>query len=306
MKTMQVTEIARVIDSMTLATEDSVFVNGKEQENFKAIIENDKVLKIFTKEYTLIQHREAFAAALDALLVSNKQEVKAHVVQTPGRAYLTVVFDDLLVNDGAEGIKMGFRVSNSHLGEALKIGGSTQRMGTHLKFFGFRLACSNGMIIQVPMEAMTVADMELTEKKGGIVQKLVNDPIVEYNQKIMHKGNRNSRVQKIYQQIMVLYKSVNYVENYIKNMQSKNLSVKEAEESLVGHFGPRVAKKVMEQYMIEEQTVWGLYNAITYKASHENRSMPNSERMMVIANAVAVKAMKVKTAVEGGNPSSVQ
>lgn len=296
METMKVTEIARVIDSMTLATEDSVFVNGEEQKNFKAIIENGKVLKIFTKEYTLIQHKEAFAAALDALLVSNKQEVKAHVVQTEGRAYLTVVFDDLLVNDGAEGIKMGFRVSNSHLGEALRIGGSTQKMGTHLKFFGYRLACANGMIIHVPMEAMSVKDMELTERKGGIIQKLVKDPIVEYNQKIMHKGRRDSRVQKIYQQIMALYKSVNYVETFIKEMQAKNLTVKEAEDALIGSFGPRVAKKIMEQYAIEEQTVWGLYNSITYKASHENRSMMNSERMMVLANTVAVKAMKTQAA----------
>jgi len=293
MEKIKVTDLAAIVDRLPEASEKDVVVDGKTEKGFKAICQGEQVLKIFTDKYALIQHRDAFAGVLDALLLAEKENVKAAVFQTPGRAYLTVVFPEIVVDDGAEGIELGFKVSNSHMGEALKFSGSSTKNTSEFKFFGYRLACSNGMILPVELEKMTVADMELTEKKGGIFQKEVRTQkiLAKAGGRIVHIGDADAKVQLVYQKIMLMYRSVAVVKQYIDSMRNRQLTREEAIKSLEGVFGPRIGASVLSQFDMEEQTLFGLYNSVTYLASHSERSEPNKEMLMMAANTIAKKVL---------------
>jgi hypothetical protein len=78
------------------------------------------------------------------------------------------------------------------------------------------------------------------------------------------------------------------------------MTKEEAKISLEKVFGPRIAESILSQFEAEEQTLWGLYNAVTYKASHEERSETNREMLMVSANVLAKTVLKE----EGSSPSS--
>jgi hypothetical protein len=271
---------------------------------YKAIV-NEKTGKVETvasKGYVTIQHREAFAAVLDAMAAASKgAKFKASVMEQDGKAWMTVVFSEIKVDDGVQGIELGIKVKNSYdKSSSLKYSGSSKenREG-HFEFFGYRLACNNGMTVKVSLGDISNAKLvpRAQAKVGDLVdvrKEAVFNPSAEelavVKTTIRHFGkNTKMDLERVGEMIMALPIVARRLEEQIKAVQKISLDDKEAIVRLKeAGFGDRLIEKIMTRYANEEQTLWGLYNAATNYATHEDISPLATERNLKRAEGLMV------------------
>ncbi|VVB58110.1 Uncharacterised protein [Candidatus Anstonella stagnisolia] len=260
--------------------------------DYKAIVNNKtgKVEAIPSKGYTIIQHKDAFSAVVDALAAATKgQKFKAEVMEQNGRAWMTVVFSDVKADDGCDGIELGIKATNSYdKTSALHYSGtSKQNKAGFFEFFGLRLVCKNGMTVKVPLG--DISKLTFNDKANaqvGDIVDIVKQQAVETNQmrtSIRHFGNNTQMdITKVGEMIMALPIVARRLEEQIKAVKSISCTKEEAVKRLeeLG-FGDRASASIMARYMSDEQTVWGLYNSITAHATHEEKVSPlSTERIL--------------------------
>jgi len=304
---MDLEEIKKQLDGLATARECSVCyverVDGQtrptEAANYKAVINNktNEVETIASKGYVIIQHKEAFNAVLDAMAASSKgAKFKASVLEQNGRAWMTVVFSDIKADDGLNGIELGIRVTNSYdKTSALKYSGTTrENKEGHFEFFGYRLACMNGMTVKVSLG--DISKLNLTDKLrdvGDVVLKkeFVVDKVEEQTVKtyIRHFGkNTKTNLERVREMMLALPVVAKRLEEQIETVKHISFTAEEAEAKLkeIG-FGERTIEKIMERFKADEMTAWGLYNATTAYATHEEKVSPLSmERILKRAEAI--------------------
>ena len=111
---IDMTALKAKLDNLATAKECPVVYveqgEPKAMPDFKAII-NEKTGEVETvasKGYVTIQHKDAFAAVLDAVAAASKgAKFRASVMEQGGRAWMTVVFSDITADDGVRGIELG-------------------------------------------------------------------------------------------------------------------------------------------------------------------------------------------------------
>lgn len=279
-------------------------------DEFKAIWNNktSKVANIVSKNYALIQHKDAFEAVLDALAAMKENpKVKASVEEFKGRAYMTVVFEDIKADDGADGIEVGFKVSNSFDKSAsLRYGGvqskkHQEKVEEHFEFFGYRLVCGNGMTVRVPNVSIETEVKGAQAKVGDIVEvKLEHVPehikttITEeaaVRTTIRHYGkNAIPQVLAVRDAFLKLPLVLKGLEEQIAFAKDIGMTREQAAKALKDlHFCDRTIEKLLEGFAVEEQNQWGLYNAITNYASHTDKlSAVAVERTLKMAQPLLV------------------
>jgi hypothetical protein len=292
---MDLSELKAKLDSLATAKECPVVYveNGNKpiaMPDFKAII-NEKTGEVETvasKGYVTIQHKDAFGAVLDAVAAASKgAKFRASVMEQGGRAWMTVVFSQITADDGLNGIELGINVRNSFdKTSALKYSGSTkENKEGHFEFFGYRLACMNGMTVKVELGDISKLNVvpKARAKVGDIVEvrkEAVFDPrkaeVEAVKATIRHFGkNTKMDLERVAEMIMALPLVARRLEEQIKAVQKVSYTTDEANARLteVG-FGDRLREKIMERYKSEEQTAWGLYNATTAYATHDEKVSP--------------------------------
>ena len=335
---MELRELKNRLNGLATAHEESVLrierdalgqIVPVEMKEVKAIVSNKKDAKgnptsevVVSKQYSLIQHQDAFSAVVDALVAikGDSVQVKASVMEYKGRAWLTCVFPEIKVNDGADGIELGFTATNSFdktsalsYGAKQKSHHNNENAGAeldygHFEFFGYRLACMNGMKIRVPLSAeiMLTEDvvkenakvgdlvdvrLEKVDEKGVVPEKMVLEETATKTY-VRHYGkNVTLNLQKVKDMFMEIQHYIPILEARIKASQEMPMSVQEATELLNKNaFGPRAIEEILKQFAHEEQTRWGLYNSITNIATHgEKKSPMATERMLRQAEVVMVR-----------------
>jgi hypothetical protein len=98
----------------------------------------DSVETIASSGYTLVQHREAFLPVVMGARAMNTN-IQGFVTNEGGKVYIDILFDDqrFIINPEGGPIQLGLRFCNSYDRTAALSG----------KAFGFRIACSNGMLL---------------------------------------------------------------------------------------------------------------------------------------------------------------
>jgi hypothetical protein len=313
-------ELKSRLDSLSTASEKPVVVVEKDNTprpalEFKAIV-NDKdgtIHAIVSKGYTLIQHKAAFSAVVDALAtIRSNDKVRATVVEEKGRAWLTVTFPEIKVDDGEAGIELGFKVKNSYDATTALTYSGTQRKSkweeSHFEFFGYRLACMNGMTMRIPMDFTK----PVVEKKDAKVGDIVNVKLEKVEAGIQttteaaasgyirHYGDKALlNLERMRQAFLQLPEIKRQLEQTIQTVRAISLTTEEAGKRLkeLG-FGERVVNDIMERFKIEEQTQWGLYNSITTEATHgrmkngTNKSILREEEMLGKASKLLVMEVR--------------
>jgi hypothetical protein len=268
-------------------------------EDYQAVV-NEKTGKVETvasKGYVIIQHKQAFGAVLDAMVAaSNGATFKSSVIEQNGRAYMTVVFSDMVADDGASGIQLGIKVTNSYdKTTALKYSGTNKENHEgRFEFFGLRLACQNGMTVKVSIEDF--ANLNVVNKAEakvgdfvGVVKEESKQSVYEAKSYIRHYGkNTEQNVEQVRNMILALPSVAKRLEAQIKATKSVSMTAEEAAKRLESlGFGTRMSKKVMEQFAAEEKTAWNLYNCVTSYASHTEKVSPrNMENILQKAQAI--------------------
>lgn len=253
----QAEEINREIAQIPEAYREDICVGLKEvpEKDFKAIVVDNKVQAVVSDHYKLVQHREAFRPVIEGLTLRGIDKFNFSLWGNHRRAWLNI-----FVGEGFDTVKYGFRITNSvDRSTSVRYGLSAFSESQVLELVGYRQVCSNGMIVRV-----NLADAEIVklEERIKIEQQL--------KQKIAfkHQGDMDKKfeeVQYIVEAFLLLEKPL---ERIIKKAQSKSLIIEQAKDFIKRYVGERKLDKIMELYGHEEQTLWGLYNAMTFYYSH--------------------------------------
>jgi len=297
MTKMDLASLREKLNGLATATEKSIAIVDKDEkgeivsapcDRFKAIWneKDNEVAAIASKHYTLIQHADAFNAVLDALsAVKDNATVKANVEEYKGKAWMTVVFDDVVANDGEKGIELGFKVLNSFdKTTSLRYGGTQTRHKEWFEFFGYRRVCANGMTVRVPNINLNSISVKGSSAKVGEFTKVQLEKVEARVQEaavtgtVRHYGKiAEAQMMAIREALMKLPLVVSSLEEQIKAAQSIGMTQADARKRLTElKFAPRTIAKLIEIYKTQEQNQWGLYNSATYFASHTDGMSPQA------------------------------
>ncbi len=272
------------VNSLPVAQTCPVFYDyenkHKEFEEKKAIVDakTGEVFHFASDHYAVIQHRDAFNQILTAMNLNPKEKVKGNVTSWRGRARMSVTFPELLVDDGKQGIELGFRASNSYCGDqAFRFfGARTAFKATRvIEFFGLRKVCSNGMMVRIPLNEVNIEAGDRVERKEYEQREEYNisDAVV----RILHKGDVKTQLFNITKAIEDLRTVVKPLENKIalaKETQYAGTDLKKILHEL--GFSDKIAYFVEKN--AEDYTNWGLYNGLTQFASNYQNNLVRAEK----------------------------
>ena len=268
-------EINPSIAQTPQAVEKPLYVDNKEVEDFKAIVVTDKngVAKIVStpkKSYQLIQNEQAFRPIIRGLTQAGIHDFKFILKSTHKRAEMQIY----ATGTGYDTISLGFNVVNSFDGsKALSYGFRIFGEEKSVELVGYRQVCSNGMKIRVPLENAEFVREEVKSRVTELVSK---------HSKILHTISAKDRIENMQYVTEAISLLREPIELYIKKAQHWTIENEYMLNQLIkNHIGKRFQAKVREQYKMESQDLWGLYNAITFIASHDTDLKPSARDTLI-------------------------
>jgi hypothetical protein len=237
---------------------------AKAVENFKAIyVTSEKESGIVNcpsrDRYTVIQHSDAIKPIIDALTEAGVENFDFNAQATLSWARLNI----FIGASGFDGVKLGFSISNSFDSSgAVQFGVEVDKVNKTISLRGFRLSCSNGMMIEVPLDQAEIIRPEIREQVQNILREKT---------RVLHTKSAQSKIDALkftVEAIALLHKPV---ENFIKKAKAWTINDSTHFKELIKtHVGRRFATKVINQYNKEpDESLWSLYNACTFCASHD-------------------------------------
>jgi hypothetical protein len=247
------------LSSLPKAVEKNIFVSGKTlpEKKYKAIEVDGEVVSIPSDHYNLVQHETAFRPIIEGLTMRGVHDFKFSLFANHKRAWLNV-----LVGNGYDGVSFGFRAMNSFdRSTAISFGLNSFVKNKTIEIVGYRQVCSNGMIVRVPLENAEFVREEEVVKIKSLLNKTM---------RIRHTSSADKLLEELQFTVEAFLLMKNPLQRIIEKAEMTKLDREQAEKLVEKYVGRRRLDKIMNQYGMEEQTLWGLYNSITYLASHTN------------------------------------
>lgn len=259
--------------------------DGREVKGFKAVMVKNQCVSVPTNKYQLVQHEEAFRPIIDGLTISGRADWRFQLWNTNKRAGLNIMVGH--TQDGKSHIEFGFSVTNSFTAkEAINFGFKSLSTKRWIEICGFRQVCSNGMKVRVPMdEAEFVAPVEREE-----IKRLLGEV-----HRIEHIGKIESKMkqmQYITEAYLLLEKPLKRMITLAEKFEIADLEA--AEKMVKKYVGRRLFDKILEQYNHEEATLWGLYNSMTWVASHTDIAQTTRNGLIDKAANMLTEELTVK------------
>ena len=176
------------------------------------------------------------------------------------RAYFNVY-----VGEGYDTIRFGFQCKNSFDGSlAITYGMKSNRLVSRVvELVGYRQICSNGMKVRVDLaNAEFVREEERVQIENILTKKV----------RIRHFGNIdkiNEKLDDVQYAVEAFMLLRNPLERIVRKAQNMHIEFARAKELIEKYVGRRRLDKILIQYGEEENTLFGVYNAITFYASHK-------------------------------------
>lgn len=273
MQLKNISQINTEIAKLPIAVLEPVVVNGVERKQFKAVrvtnAENsfDTIAAITSDHYKLVQHHEAFKPVLEGLAMRNANYNFA-LVANHKKAWLNV-----FVGNGYDSVKYGFRVVNSFdRSTSIRYGLSAFTQTKILELVGYRQVCSNGMVVRVDLaNAEFVKVEERTQIEHLLARKIA----------IRHQGDVNAKLEEVQFVVEAFLLLEKPLERIIKKAEKFEITLEKAEEFIKKYVGRRKLDKILTQFGKEDQPLWGLYNAVTFIASHTLADIPIKQNTLI-------------------------
>jgi hypothetical protein len=244
------------------ATSGGKIENPKEM---KAVIVDKRIVASVSKNYRLVQHKDAFSPIFNGL----HQTVTPYefsLFQTDTKAFLNVFVDE--IGDNGSGIKLGFRIINSIDGRnaiSYALSAKNIERQTTIELVGYRLVCQNGMKIRVPLD-----QAEFLKLEKNVTEKITE--LIRMATRIVHMGTEQEIKQKM-EAVQYVTEAVGLLKEPIELMISKAKKIKVDEEMMKSliktYVGKRMSGRILEQFAKEKQTIWGAFQAFTFVGSHD-------------------------------------
>jgi len=237
--------------------------------NFHAIVSENQVVGMVSPKYLLVQHREAFEPiqkGLDAMNIPYDFNLFTY----RGKSWLSV-----LVANTIDSVKIGFKAMNSVDGTtALKYSFRVSKSESWIELVGYRQVCENGMVIRVPLDRAEFTKLEVMERVKTLLEE---------NQRIVHMGDKSKEIEAVRYIVEAISLLSGSVAKIIEKAQSREVGAKEAKELIAKYIGKRMAQKIYNRFAYENPSIWGLYNAATNVASHEEIAESTSNGLLLKA-----------------------
>lgn len=217
--------------------------------------------------YKMVQHKAAFRPIVEGLTQAGEHGFQYVLVGTPKGAKFQVFVNP----EGHDGVRLGFEVTNVWDGRsALRYTTRLDRRQTWIEVVGHRQVCSNGMKVRIPL-AEAYAQMGSNPKISVYVEQQQRlTTLLSETARIVHDGTAKQKIEAMQYVAEAMRLLQEPVEAMIKAGQEWGLDTAEkAKEMIKVHVGKRYAAKVRDAFVDEPDSMWGLYNAITYVASHD-------------------------------------
>jgi hypothetical protein len=262
-------ETKEVLDNIPTASLQTITAtevgNIENPKTMKAVVVGNRIVASVSKNYQLVQHKDAFKPVFDGLHQTGTPYEFALFLDDV-KASLSVFCDE--VGDNGSGIKLGFKVANNLDGRgALRylIKSQSVTRSTTFELVGYRLACQNGLKIRVPL-----AEAEELRIEKKVVEKI--EELIKMATRIVHMGTEQEMKQKL-AAIGYVVEAVSLlkqpIETIIKKAKNKQIGEAEAKELIGKYVGRRMSNRILERFKEEEQSLWGIYMAATYTGSHD-------------------------------------
>ena len=297
MKVISVDELERSLGDLSPAEKREVWIEKygttelEKLSKARALVNprNGYVYDVVSNRYALIQHKDAFKPVLETLKTMGKNQVRAEFIQNKGRAWMSIVFPETTINDGQDGIEMGIQMKNSYeSGMSLQITSTRSYYeGRFLTFFGYRRVCSNGMMVRVPWTEINKGAKVDEIRKEYVTEKEVG--LGSFSTRIWHSGSSEKKMEQISRIVKTLTDCIPYIQTLVDKARQHHLEPEEASKMLEGiGLGKRMVEKVMKLYANDEQSRFGLYNSVTYYASHNAKTPMQVETQLLQASRLLV------------------
>jgi len=246
-------------------TQVEVGINSTHIENPKqimGIVVRGHLVATTSRHYKLVQHKEAFEPIFKGLQNTGTPYNFA-LFQTDTKAFLKVFVDE--IKDNGEGIKLGFEARNSIDGRnAITYLMKSQKVerSTVIEVVGLRLACKNGMKVRVPL-----AEAEELKIEIKTLEKIKE--LLTMASRIVHMGKVEEKIKAVQYVVEAMTLLKEPVALIIEKAKKKPVGEVLAKKLIAKYIGKRMATDIEYRFKEnEEPTLWGLYNAITFVASH--------------------------------------
>jgi len=229
-----------------------------------------------TTRYKIVQHQDAFRPIVEGLTQAGRSDFRFLLKGNTRWAKLQLYCD----SPGHDGVSLGFEAVNSYDGSSvLRYGVEMNHKKKYLTIVGYRQVCSNGMKIEVPLDQAEFIRPEVRER---VLQ------LLKLQRRFLHTTNVNGRIAEIQHVVEAVSLLQEPVAEMIRRAQEWKISDAQQLDFLIRkHVGKRMHRRVREQYAAEDDSLWGLYNAITYIASHDSKlRAPTIDRMQGEAAAM--------------------
>jgi hypothetical protein len=238
---------------------------GEKINNFrtvKVINNNGKTFFVNcpTNRYTLVQHEDAFRPIIEGLTQAGVSNFKFSCYSDENRAKLNI----FVGSAGFDSVSLGIQVYNSYDGtSAVHFGFDLNRRKQYLEVVGYRQVCSNGMKIRVPLNEAEIIKLETVEKIESLLHERTS---------LRHTESVVDKLEAIQYTTEALALLREPVENEIKKAMLFTIeNRKKLKELVLKHVGKRYAERVERQYDRDNgKSLWDLFNAVTYVASHND------------------------------------
>jgi hypothetical protein len=243
--------------------------------DYHASVVEGSIVGMVTKKYVLVQHSEAFMPIIKALDNAG-EEYSVSVWSKNARAGLRVITG----KEAEDGVKLGFQILNS-------VDGTTainymfrisRQINSHMEIVGYRKVCSNGMVIRVPLEEAEFVREELRAEIKTLMKRAM---------KIAHVGDAKEKAESVQYIVEALSLLKEPVSLMIEKAKKIDVLPEEAKKLIAIYLGKRMTRKCWLQFMYDKEkegtSIWGLYNAMTYVASHETVS--DSSKKSILDNS---------------------
>jgi hypothetical protein len=248
-------EVGERVLHLSQAETREVSVQGLPTPQYMGIwnTSKDVLESIQSKDYRLVQHGEAFSPIVETLQMAGYKNAKTRIYEGNGKAVMTLLFPEIKVvpKDGNE-LMLGFMAKNSYNGS----------LAVSIEGYGFRGICSNGMI--------------LGKSLLGSFREI-------------HMGRQHSTIRtSIHAFMEEIATRIPRVKTAIDMAIEEELTPELAKIVLekVG-FGTRRVEQFAEVYnQTQEPSRFGLYNAVTYFASHDATSEATARRYELMAQKI--------------------
>jgi hypothetical protein len=268
-------EAEGLLDSLPVASLQEIEVADAGNSNHYQAVINEKikdVVGVVSGKYQLVQHKEAFQPIVEALN-SIGASYRMNIGYTQRKAWMSIVTN----SEATDGVSIGFQALNSIDGTtAIRYGFANFKQTRWVELVGYRQVCSNGMVVRVPLDNAEFVKLEEREKIEVLLRETA---------RIIHMGKAHDKVEAIRYIVEAMELLKEPVARMIEASKNKILAEKMAKELIAKYLGKRLNKKVLAQYRKEEKNLWGLYNAMTFVASHNKEIATSSADSLLNGSA---------------------